>query len=465
MPLDVRSKRPPNRVFLLASDRLGGVMAGSGVRYTEFAQALATRFSVTLVTTNREISTNQGIRSTPYPGSRASRIRLLDSADVIVVQAFSSLDVPRSVLTGGRHVIVVDLYCPYWLENGIAAVARHSSSPHQHRMDIATLRDQLRIGDFFLCASTRQRDMLIGLLAVVGRLTPSLLERDPTLSTLIGVVPFGMPRDPFPATGASVHELIPGLSLLDRVVVWGGGIHDWLDVETPIRAMELLRERHPEIKLLFATTASHPDHKTNPTAERAQNLARAAGLLGSTVLFLEGWTPYSQRANYLRGATAGIVSHANHVETRFAFRTRVLDYLWAGIPIIISDGDELAEVVRTNDLGIVVPPGEPASLAEAFVQIIERVDRGEPFTERIARVRPHYYWEKVTEALVDFCANPQKSTQLGDPVLLDSIKDVMSPRREVTRLAFRFVSALQHEGIRAVMQKFFRTMRTSLGRL
>lgn len=440
-------------------------MAGVGVRYVELAQALAKRFSVALVTTNREASTIHGIRSMPYPGSRASRIRLLHSADIIVVQAFSSLEVPRSVLAGGRHIIVVDLYCPYWLENGIAAVARHSDSPHQHRMDIATLRDQLRIGDFFLCATTRQRDMLIGLLAVVGRLTPSLLKRDPTLCTLIGVVPFGMPREPFSVTGPSVHELIPGLSPRDRVVVWGGGIHDWLDVDTPIRAMGLLRERHPEIKLLFATTASHPDHKTNPTAERAQNLARDAGLWGHTVLFLEGWTPYSQRAKYLRGATVGIVSHANHVETRFAFRTRVLDYLWAGIPIIISDGDEFAEVVRTNDLGIVVPPCDPASLAEAFVQIIERIDCGEPFNERIARVRPQYYWEKVTEPLVDFCANPQKSAHLGDPVLLESIKDVMTPRREVTRLAFRFFSALQHEGIRAVMQKFFRTLCTALGRL
>ena len=57
---------------------------------------------------------------------------------------------------------------------------------------------QLALGDFFLCASERQRDFWIGALHTAGRINPQTYAADPTLRSLIDVVPFGLPDEPPP---------------------------------------------------------------------------------------------------------------------------------------------------------------------------------------------------------------------------------------------------------------------------
>ena len=44
--------------------------------------------------------------------------------------------------------------------------------------------------------------------------------------------------------------------------------------------------------------------------------------------------------------------------TTKTFRTRLLDYIWAGLPMVVTRGDPLAELVDVQRLGIVVPPGD-----------------------------------------------------------------------------------------------------------
>ncbi len=59
-------------------------------------------------------------------------------------------------------------------------------------------------------------------------------------------------------------------------------------------------------------------------------LADELGLTGRHVFFNEEWVPYDERQNYLLDADVAVTTHFHHVETEFSFRTRVLDYLWAG---------------------------------------------------------------------------------------------------------------------------------------
>jgi hypothetical protein len=42
----------------------------------------------------------------------------------------------------------------------------------------------------------------------------------------------------------------------------------------------------------------------------------------------------------------GVSTHRDHLETRLSFRTRMLDYIWAGLPIVCTDGDHFASLVR-----------------------------------------------------------------------------------------------------------------------
>ncbi len=57
---------------------------------------------------------------------------------------------------------------------------------------------------------------------------------------------------------------------------------------------------------------------------------------------------YEQRADWLLEADCVLSAHADHLETRFAFRTRLLDAIWAGLPIVCTGGDDLAEQVERD---------------------------------------------------------------------------------------------------------------------
>ena len=101
-------------------------------------------------------------------------------------------------------------------------------------------------------------------------------------------------------------------------------------------------------------------------------LAEELGLLDRRVFFNEGWVPYDERGAYLLEADVGVSAHFDELEARFAFRTRLLDCIWAGLPIVTSRGDALAEVVEERGLGRAVPPGDVDAYAEALDDVLDR---------------------------------------------------------------------------------------------
>lgn len=94
-------------------------------------------------------------------------------------------------------------------------------------------------------------------------------------------------------------------------------------------------------------------------ATEARRLAGELGLVGSHVFFNEGWVPYDKRQSYLLEADLGVSTHLDHLETAFSFRTRILDYIWASLPIVTTEGDALADLVTGEGLGSSVPPATP----------------------------------------------------------------------------------------------------------
>ena len=53
-----------------------------------------------------------------------------------------------------------------------------------------------------------------------------------------------------------------------------------------------------------------------------------------------------KRADWLLEADCAISTHEDHLETRFAFRTRLLDCFWSALPVVCTGGDELADLVE-----------------------------------------------------------------------------------------------------------------------
>ncbi|HET9077724.1 MAG TPA: glycosyltransferase [Acidimicrobiales bacterium] len=390
----------------MTDDVLTESMAGPAIRAWEMAAALAVRHEVVLATTSPVCERSSGTFAVEACGP--DRFAALERwCSVVVVQGYVLHHVP--LLKTTDKVMVVDLYDPIFLE----ALELNRSQPEPGRSDhlaecLRVFGEQMTRGDFFMCASEKQRDMWVGFLAAAGRVNTAVYESDPTLRRLIDVVPFGLPdQAPRRSGQPAMRAAVPGIGPGDEVVLWGGGVYEWLDPRTAIMAVDRVRSSHPAVRLFFLGVR-HP----NPVAEEsraltaARELSARLGLTGTHVFFNEGWVPYERRADFLLEADVGISLHHDHVETAYSFRTRILDSIWAGLPTVATAGDTFAEVIAGEGLGAVVHPADPDAVAAAIAGLLEDPAGRDACRRRAATVAPRYTWASALGPLLDFCDAP-----------------------------------------------------------
>jgi len=422
-------------VLLISWDRIGERMAGSAIRTVELARALSgSGLDVVLAAPEgSDAGAVDGPRVATFaPGAPIAA--LVAAADVVVLSGRVEL------MTAVKKPLVIDLYDPFVLSNLDLYGAEFNRSGGRSLLSLRWLAHHLENGDFFLCASATQRSFWLGMLAAAGRVNEANYRDDPELRRLLAIVPFGVPDAP-PAPGEPVlRGVVPGITAGDRVVTWAGGMWNWVDPLTLIRATALLRARRPEVKtLVLGTRHPNPEIGEMAIARRARELASELGLLDDGVSFID-WVPYAERHRYLLESDVGVSLHRSGVESEFAFRTRVLDYLWCGVPMVVTAGDELAARVARDDLGRVVGPDDPAAVAAAIESLLDAPDAAER-AARIASVRDELRWSQVVAPLRDFCAAPRHAADHGGDAWFAAgtgREDV--PRKEQALVAEEMVS-------------------------
>ena len=191
-----------------------------------------------------------------------------------------------------------------------------------------------------------------------------------------------------------------GLQPNDKVILWGGGIWNWFDPLSLIKAMKRVNQNRSDIKLVFMGVK--PPDAAIPTTSisvQAIQLAQDLGLINQCVFFNHDWVPYEERQNFLLDADIGVSTHFDHLETHFSFRTRMLDYLWAQLPILATEGDGFAELIERHQLGVIVPYQNEKSIADAILDLINCPEQLQNMKHNIARMRENFYWTSVTAPL------------------------------------------------------------------
>jgi glycosyltransferase involved in cell wall biosynthesis len=323
-------------------------------------------------------------------------------SDIIVFQGALLSTHPWIAKTD--KIIIADVYDPMHLETLEQQKHTLAGIRFVETMDIvAVFNEQLARADFILCASEKQRDLWLGQLAAVGRLNPLNYDRDSSLRTLIDVVPFGIQEAAPIMQRHGIRNVIPGVGLNDKVVLWGGGIYNWFDPLTLIQAVNLVSKTHHDIKLVFmGTQHPNPHVPEMKMSFEAKELSKELGLEGKHVFFNEGWVPYNERANFLLDADLGVSTHLDHLETAFSFRTRILDYLWAGLPIVATSGDTFETIIEGNLLGKTVPPGDINSLAEAIILLLYNDEISIEARKNVEEFSKVLSWNLVLQPLIDF---------------------------------------------------------------
>ena len=393
------------RIALLSSEPLREKVGGIGVRYLELARRLP-REGLEVVALSPAAP-----EETPLPAGAvrpfaAGRLReLLADCDGAVGQGQLANDL---LLECPELPVAVDLYDP-WLVENLHYAPELGLDPY--RNDHATWVLQLSRGDFFLCSSEEQRLFYLGFLAALGRVNPRRLAADPDLVGLIAPVPFGVPEElpphrPLlgPRTGAAGER---------RLLF--GALYDWYDPWTLLDALELLEDRGAERAwtLLFVR---HPDPEGTPQRllREVEARCRDRGWWGSRVRAID-WVPADRRYDLLRDVDLLVAPHRPSLETRLSLRTRFLDALAAGCPVVTSEGGTLSRRLREAGAGWVVPPGDPAALAAALEQALAEAPLGGGARAAGARaLAGSFAWERVLEPLVAFCRAPRRDETKED---------------------------------------------------
>src|SRR5262249_53780410 len=126
----------------------------------------------------------------------------------------------------------------------------------------------------------------------------------------------------------------------DGPVVLFGGVYDWYDPELLLEAWPRIVRGVPGARLLFF---ENPNPETTPQTvfARARDQARELDPSGSSIVF-SPWLPYAERED-LYAACDLLVSIAGEgLETELAYRTRLLDAAWGGVPAVAIAGGSLA---------------------------------------------------------------------------------------------------------------------------
>ena len=141
--------------------------------------------------------------------------------------------------------------------------------------------------------------------------------------------------------------------------------------------------------------------------DRAVELSKQLGVYERIVFFNDHWVKYEERQNYLLESDIGICGHYDTIETVFSYRTRILDYIWADLPIITSRGDEMAEIVEEFEIGEVVDIEDVESVKDAIIKMTLPEQRN-IYKKNMKKISDRYKWKNLINPILNFCEQPHK---------------------------------------------------------
>lgn len=381
-----------SKILIYTTNHVGEKMAGPAIRAWELAKALSKKHEVTLVTSS-ESEAEPEFFSIIEKNNPLFKEKLKD-ADLFITQNLT-LSLALQIKKYGVKVLI-DAYDPLPLE--VLELFKHDPLSIRNEWQASSINQLIfnfQMADAIICASEKQRDLWIGFLLGHQLITPKKYDQETSLRHFIDVVPFGLSSTHPQKTGPGLKDALK-LKESDKILLWGGGIWNWFDPLVLIRAMGIISKERNDIKLVFmGIKTPDPTVPEMAMSQKAITLASDLGLIGESVFFNHEWVPYEERQNHLLDATIGVSTHFDHLETRFSFRTRLLDYLWADLPIISTEGDSFAEIIEKEHLGKIIPYEDEKIAAKTILNLIDDHKEIAQIKENCRKIRAQYYWESV----------------------------------------------------------------------
>jgi glycosyltransferase involved in cell wall biosynthesis len=173
------------------------------------------------------------------------------------------------------------------------------------------------------------------------------------------------------------------------VVAYAGHLYAWKGVDVLLEAIA----RVPEADALIVG-----GHEREPDFERVRTLARNLGIM-DRVTFTGLVDPPRVRALLSRATMLALPNPASAISTRFTSPLKLFEYMAAGRPIVASDLPAFREVLVPGETAVLVPPGDPAALADGLRSVIADPALGARLAAAARAAVRDYTWDRRAERL------------------------------------------------------------------
>jgi glycosyltransferase involved in cell wall biosynthesis len=278
--------------------------------------------------------------------------------DCIVAVNFDMCLCATSLKT--EEPIWMDIYGDYMTI--VQAACFRSQSDRGIPTSISFVKEVLRKGDVFSSCSIPQDHALIGELALAGRLNFKTFGYQ--FTNVIRPGAFGQQNN-----NQAGHEKrtskINGIEEDDFIVLWCGGYNTWTDVDTLFTGFELAMSMNPKIKFISigANTYNTPDNVYDCFLKKIEHSPHRENYI------MMGWLPWEEIPSYYKWSNAGINIDAMHYETIYGTRTRLIEMIAAGLPVITSLGTELSYLLKNDGVALTFEVGNWQGLSEAILHL------------------------------------------------------------------------------------------------
>jgi glycosyltransferase involved in cell wall biosynthesis len=342
---------------------------------------------------------------------------------------------------------------PLWMEVYGDALTITQAAVYRMQSDrgletqISFMREILRRGDIFSGCGRAQCQMMIGELAMAGRLNRRTFGYEFTRAILPGSPPRpGNVADRGVAgsdsgveAGGQARRLLTqhGIVDTDFVVLWCGGYNTWTDVNTLFQGLEAAMQDNPRLHYVSvgASTYSAPDNVYD------RFIAMAAASPRRDRYHVLGWRPWSEMATYYRESNVGINIDALHYETIFGTRTRLVEMIASGLPVITSLGAELSYLLRDAGAALTFDVGDWEQLGRSVGQMAADPD----LTQRMAVAAYRYAQEDLsfattTRSLREWVQKPLRAPDRQTASRSDQLRSIEYRARSTLRQVLWHVS-------------------------
>ncbi len=345
----------------------------------------------------------------------AEKIQEFDS----VLVSYNAGDITQTVVDNIRQdqQLILDGYVPIHIE-----MSARNSDNLDREYDAFNFENKiwtkaLRRGDILLCANEAQKKFYTGVMAQVGRINPITYGDE----DLIQIVPYGIYREKAVAKHDPVSKLVKNKKAFK--LLWFGGIYPWFDLTNLLEAVKNANKTTP-IELIMVGVKNpfnqHPDFIKR--YEEVMDYIKNNNM--DEIVHITDWVKFEDRAEWYLGSDAVVLINNIGMENTLAWRTRLVDYVWADLPIVTNGGDPMSDILEANNAVYILPDLAAKTIEKEIIKISKDKETLKQVSTNLSKVRRLFYWDKVTENLSKLIFKGYKPADAG---LLKEVEILNSP--------------------------------------